>query len=149
MSIIQGILSLNISIYSTNKEVYVQILKMLSTTLQCLNLYCLNYYDDIKLQYHDTFIEIIWNLTKILKQDEQFARLSKRIMDYYNNLFTYKRAVFDAEKIKFLVDFLIIPNMNLTSKELDDYEENAINFLKIELEESDIESRRIFYFNFS
>ena len=114
---------------------------MMSITLQCLNLYCSNYFDDIK-KYHDGFIEIIWNLTKILNQEDQYARLSKRIMDYYNNLFQYKRVLFNPERIQFLVDFLIVPNMNLTSKEIDDYEDNPLNFLKIELEETDTESCR-------
>ena len=141
MSIIQGILSLNISIYSSNKDLYIELLKMMSITLQCLNLYCSNYFDDIK-KYHDGFIEIIWNLTKILNQEDQYARLSKRIMDYYNNLFQYKRVLFNPERIQFLVDFLIVPNMNLTSKEIDDYEDNPLNFLKIELEETDTESCR-------
>jgi exportin-2 (importin alpha re-exporter) len=116
-----------------------EFIKMLSITLQSLNLYCQNYYDDIK-KYHDSFIEIVWNLTKILKQDEMYSRLAIRVMDYYNNLFQYHRAMLNSEQVKFLVDFIIVPNMNLTSKEYDDFEDNPINFLKIELEEADNES---------
>lgn len=121
---------------------YKNYIKLKTVGMKCLNLYCNNYYDDI-INNHDEFIPIVWNLLSFAKTDITYSKLVKQLLDYYKILFQYNRAKgFDDTSIQHLINNLVIPNMQLTLKELEDYEDNAINFLKIELEEVDMDSSK-------
>jgi exportin-2 (importin alpha re-exporter) len=120
-------------------------LKLKATAMHCLNLCCNNYSDDIT-DYHNGFMPSVWNLVMALKQDENYSKLVKELLDYYKILFQYNRTTgFQQDAIQHLVNNLIIPNMKMTGKELDEYEENPVNFLKVELEEADMDSSNIIF----
>ena len=113
-----------------------------STVMKCLNLYCNNYYEDI-LAYHNDFFAPVWNLTLIVKHEDLYSKLIRELLDYYKILFQYTRQHgFDEKTIQHLVNNLIIPEMRMTNKEVDDFQDNPINFLKIELEEADMDSNK-------
>jgi exportin-2 (importin alpha re-exporter) len=117
------------------------LIKFKAAGLRALNLYCLNYYDDFTA-YHDAFIPIVWNMMTFARTGIEYAKIVKQLLDYYKVLFQFNRgkSSFNSENIQFLIDGLVIPNMSMTDKELDDFEDNPINFLKIELEEIDMDS---------
>jgi exportin-2 (importin alpha re-exporter) len=140
MDIVKG--ALDFSIPLDDRNIIGLFLKVKSTGMHCLNLCCTNYSEDI-VDYHNDFIPTVWNLAAMVKQDESYSKLVKELLDYYKILFQYNRSSgFHPDTIQHLINNLIIPNMKMTEKELDEFEENAIGFLKVELEEADMESSK-------
>ena len=140
MGILKGALdfTLNMGNVATNSL----FLKVKKSAMKALNLYCTNYYEDFS-QYHNEYFASVWSLVQIIKHEQEYEKLIKELLDFYKVLFQYQRCTgFDSNLIQHLINNLIIPEMRLGGKELDDYEENAINFLKIELEESDMDSSK-------
>ncbi len=135
------------SIFLNNIYIFKAFLRLKTKTMRALNLYCYNYYEDFK-DYHDSFIQPVWNLLMITKIDDVYYKLTKELLEYYKVLFNNDRI--DAQKFNLpeisqhIIQNLIIPNMKLSSKELDDFEDNPVNFLKVELEEVDMESSMFF-----
>jgi exportin-2 (importin alpha re-exporter) len=142
MNILKGVLDIDLNLEG---QVFKYFLKMKTIGMRCLNLYCVNYYEDF-LDYHNDFISVIWNLLKYARTDIMYAKLVKQLLDYYKTLFQYNRTanMFNQEAVQLLIDNLVIPNLQLTSKEIDDFEDNAINFTRIELEEVDMDSSNYF-----
>lgn len=124
-------------------------LRLKTKTMRALNLYCYNYYEDFK-DYHDSFIQPVWNLLLITKNDDVYHKLTKELLEYYKLLFNNDRInsqSFNVTEIsQHIIQNLIIPNMKLCSKELDDFEDNPVNYMKVELEEVDMESSKLFLF---
>lgn len=146
MNIIKALLEFNLpQNFLNDKNIFKEFLKLKTKTLRSLNLYCCNYYDDFKV-YHDSFIQPVWNLLLFTKNNDIFFKLTKELLDYYRTLYTSTRInctdVNVGEISQHITQNLIIPNMTLTSKELDDFEESPVNFLKVELEETDMESSK-------
>jgi exportin-2 (importin alpha re-exporter) len=138
MKILKSVLDFDIKL---DNQMFRYFIKMKTIGMRCLNLYCTNYYDDF-FEHHNIFIETVWNSLKYAQTDLVYAKLVKQLLDYYKTLFQGNRAgqVFNQDAVQLLIDNLVIPNLQLTSKELDDYEENPINFTRIELEEVDMDS---------
>jgi exportin-2 (importin alpha re-exporter) len=138
--IIKATIDFNLNI--TDNEIHRLFIKVKKIGMKALNFYCEHYYEDF-MQYHDNFLASVWNLFNIIKQEQKYEKLIKQLLDYYQTLFRYNRAnAFDANTIQHLINNLIIPEMKLTNKELDDYEDNPINFIKVELEEIDMDSSK-------
>ena len=137
-------------LFFNDKNILKAFLRLKTKTMRALNLYCYNYYEDFK-DYHDSFIQPVWNLLMITKNDDIYYKFTKELLEYYKVLFNNDRINsqnFNVTEIsQHIIQNLIIPNMKLSSKELDDFEDNPVNFLKVELEEVDMESS-IFYLFF-
>ena len=151
MNIIKALLEINLpNKFLNNNFILENFLKLKTKTLRALNLYCNNYYDDFK-NYHDSFIQPVWNLLLIAKNEEIFYKFTRELLEYYKVLYNFNRInssncnVYEISE--HITQNLIIPNMKLTSKELDDFEDGPVNFLKIELEEVDMESSKYYFFN--
>lgn len=138
MRILKSVIDIDLNLEG---QMFRYFIKMKTIGMRCLNLYCVNYFDDF-FDYHNGFIQSVWNLLKYARTDIMYAKLVKQLLDYYKTLFQGNRAsgMFDQNAVQLLIDNLVIPNLQLTSKELDDFEENAINFTRIELEEVDMDS---------
>lgn len=144
MDILKG--SLDFSVPLDNPYDLNLFLKVKKTAMRCLNLCCNNYSEDI-VDYHNNFIQSVWNLVTLVKQEDSYSKLVRELLDYYKILFQYNRSSgFNPDTIQHLINSLIIPNMTMTNKELDEFEENAINFLKVELEEADMDSSKYFVY---
>lgn len=138
--ILKATIDLNLNV--NENDLHRLFIKVKKIGMKALNFYCEHYYDDF-MQYHDNFLPSVWNLFNIIKQEQKYEKLIKQLLDYYQTLFKFNRAnAFDPNTIQHLINNLIIPEMKLTSKELDDYEDNPINFIKIELEEIDMDSSK-------
>jgi exportin-2 (importin alpha re-exporter) len=148
MNVIKTLLSIDPSI-TLNKSNHVSkaFIKFKTKGMECLNLYCANYYDDI-INYHNEFLAVVWNLLSFIKTDDiNYSKLIKELLDYYKILFQYNRAEgFSYEIIQQLINTLVLTNMQMTSQEMDEFEDNPINFLKVELEEADMDSSNIINF---
>lgn len=140
MRILKSVIDIDLNL---DGQMFRYFIKMKTIGMRCLNLYCVNYFDDF-YDYHNGFIQSVWNLLKYARTDIMYAKLVKQLLDYYKTLFQGNRAsgMFDQNAVQLLIDNLVIPNLQLTSKELDDFEENAINFTRIELEEVDMDSSK-------
>jgi exportin-2 (importin alpha re-exporter) len=142
IGILKGSLDFSMGIPSNDRVLNSLFIKVKKVAMKALNLYCNNYYEDI-IQSHNDFLPSVWNLLNLIKHDETYAKLIREILDYYKILFQYKRTVgFESSTIQHLINNLIIPEMRMTNKEMDDFEDNPINFLKIELEEADMDSSK-------
>jgi exportin-2 (importin alpha re-exporter) len=138
MNIIKGVLEYYLKFDDNN--ILKQFIKLKTIAMRCLNLYCMNYYEDF-INYHNDFISLVWNLLSMAKVDYIYSKLVKQFLDYYKLLFQNNRATgLNEEIVQLLINNLVLPNLQITHKELDDYEENPVNFLKIELEEVDMDS---------
>lgn len=130
-------------IFLNNRNILKAFIRLKTKTMRALNLYCYNYYEDFK-DYHDSFIQPVWNLLIITKNDDIYYKITKELLEYYKVLFNNDRINsqnFNVNEIsQHIIQNLIIPNMKLSSKELDDFEDNPVNYLKVELEEVDMES---------
>jgi exportin-2 (importin alpha re-exporter) len=146
MKIILAFINLNVpNNYLNDRTISRLYLKLKTKSLRALNLYCNSYYDDFK-EYHDSFIQPVWNMLVMTKTDEIFYKLTKELLDYFKILFNCNRIPlnFNIPQItKHITENLIIPNMRLTMKDLDEFEENPISFLKVEFEEVDMDSSNI------
>jgi len=146
MNILKASLDFNLpQSFLSDKNIFKTFLKLKTKTMRSLNMYCYNYYEDFK-DYHDSFIESVWNLLLIIKNDDIYYKLTKELLEYYKVLFNNDRINIQNlnlnEISQHIIQNLIIPNMKLTSKELDDFEDNPVNYLKVELEEVDMESSK-------
>lgn len=140
MNLLKGALELNIKLEDPN--ILHLFIKTKSVAMKCLNLYCNNYYEDF-MRYHDNFLPVIWKLVLTIKEEEAYLKLTRELLDYYKILFQYKRTKnIDQSSVQMLINNLVIPNMKMTGKEIDDFDDNPINFLKIELEEADMDSSK-------
>jgi hypothetical protein len=145
MKILNAVLDIDLDLEGQN--IFRNLIKMKTIGMRALNLYCNSYYDDF-IEYHNNFISTVWKLLKYARTDLIYAKLVKQLLDYYKTLFQYNRTgnIFNQEAVQLLIDNLVIPNLQLTLKELDDFEDNAINFTKIELEEVDMDSSNFYLF---
>lgn len=118
-------------------------LKLKKKTMKNLNLFCRCYYDDF-LNYHDSFLQVVWNLLPLAKEDQKYEKITKELLDYYKMLFQYKRIVnFGQDNLNILINGLILSNMHLSSSELTEFEEDHNKFLMMELEEADMDSSNL------
>ena len=130
--------------YTDDKNILIEFLKLKKITMKCINLYCSNYYEDIQ-EYHNEFLEGVWNLIGLIMPEESFGGLIKELCDYYKILFQYKRYnKWSDDSLGYIINQLVVQNLKLTRKELDEFEENPIDFLRIELEEADMDSSKYF-----
>jgi exportin-2 (importin alpha re-exporter) len=147
MNVVKAVIELNLpqEIFQKFKNIFKAFLQLKTKTMRSLNLYCYNYYEDFK-EYHDSFIQPVWNMVIITKNNEIFYKLNKELLEYYKVLFNNDRInsqYFNITEIsQHIIQNLIIPNLKLTDKEMDDFEDNPVNYLKVELEEVDMESSK-------
>jgi exportin-2 (importin alpha re-exporter) len=139
IQILKGVLDLP-NLAGTDFNTMSIFIRLKSAGMRCVNLYCVNYYEDIQ-QYHNEFLPSVWNLLGFSKEEN--GKLVKELLDYYKTIFYYKRSEgFTPDAIKYLIQILIIPNMSMTGKEIEEFEDNPTNFLKVELEETDMDSSK-------
>ena len=130
-----------------NSKILNLFIKLKTKTMKCLNLYCRNYYDDFN-SYHDNFLPVVWNLLPLAKEDQKYEKLIKELLDYYKMLFQFSRVQnLTQENLNLLINNLILTNMVMSSSELNTFEDDSTNFLKMELEEADVDSSKYFNYN--
>jgi len=104
-------------------------------SLKMLNIYISNYYEDIK-KYADAFQEPIWTLFNSINLSNNLnEKINLELLEYYKIMFMIKKINLNQEKVNTLITKLIFPNLNLTDKEIEDFEENEVAFMKSEIEE--------------
>lgn len=107
-------------------------------SLKLWNKYISSYYDDIK-DYFSELINPIWGLmlqSKDFDKEESYSLINE-ILEYFKALALFKRYQFEMNDITNLITCLILPQISISNKEINDFEDNPIAYLKSELEEAD------------
>ena len=148
IEILQGSLKFKIN----SNELYDQMIKLKGKTMKCVNLYFSNYYDDMKpeegFDYTQNFYGLVWDLISIIKQVDEYSKLTRELLEFYRINFQYRHiGNLNENQINELIKNLIIPNVKMTEKEQDEFNDNPVGFLKVELEETDMDSNKYYAIN--
>ena len=124
------------------------ILKVKAKTLKNINLYYSNYYEDIE-KYAQDLCGSVWTLMcKSKTISDNYSKLMKELLDFFKSGFQMgKINNLKIEQLNQIFEYIILPNLSLTSKEREDFQENPVEFLKIEFEEYDMSSNKYFSIN--
>ena len=104
--------------------IYELILKVKAKTLKNINLYYSNY---IK----DNYSKLMKELLDFFKSGFQMGKINNLNMEQLNQIFEY----------------IILPNLSMSQQEIEDFQENPVEFLKIEFEEYDMNSNKYYSIN--
>jgi hypothetical protein len=109
-------------------------------TLKIINHWTANYHEDIK-SYCSNFQEPLWNMiNKIDVSNPKIEKLVFEVIDFYKISFMNKLVSFDLEKVNFIINKLVFPNLMLGENEIDDFNNDKLAFLKSEIEEVEDQS---------
>ena len=124
------------------------ILKVKAKTLKNINLYYSNYYEDIE-QYAQGLCSSVWTLMcKSIIVTDGYSKLMKELLDFFKSGFQMgKFNNLKMEQINQIFEYIISPNLSMTLQEKNDFEDNPIEFMKIEFEEYDMSSNKYFSIN--
>ena len=124
------------------------ILKVKAKTLKNINLYYSNYYEDIE-KYAQDLCGSVWTLMcKSKTISDNYSKLMKELLDFFKSGFQMgKINNLKIEQLNQIFEYIILPNLSLSSKEKEDFQENPVEFLKIEFEEYDMSSNKYFSIN--
>ena len=124
------------------------ILKVKAKTLKNINLYYSNYYEDIE-KYAQDLCGSVWTLMcKSKTISDNYSKLMKELLDFFKSGFQMgKISNLKIEQLNQIFEYIILPNLSLSSKEREDFQENPVEFLKIEFEEYDMSSNKYFSIN--
>ena len=146
LNILANTLSFNI-INISNNNVYEKCINLKAKTMKNINLYYSNYYDDI-YNYVSPFYNIIWNITTMIKKIDSYSKLTRELLDFFKICFSREILKnLDDNQINNLIQNLISPNLQMTEKEQEEFEDNPVSYLKVELEENDMESNKYYAIN--
>ena len=131
-----------------NPSLHELILKVKAKTLKNINLYYSNYYEDIE-KYAQDLCGSVWTLmckSKIIS--DNYSKLMKELLDFFKSGFQMgKINNLKIEQLNQIFEYIILPNLSISSKEREDFLENPVEFLKIEFEEYDMSSNKYFSIN--
>lgn len=102
---------------------------------------CKTYFEDIR-HHFDVFPEIVWEMITITTKYD-YPKLTKNLMHYFSIYFRHKTlSGLDSNHMDLLINKLVLPNLNISSKDIENFEDNPDDFLKNELEEYDMHSSK-------
>ena len=124
------------------------ILKVKAKTLKNINLYYSNYYEDIEKFVQELSCSVWTLMCKSQMINDNYSKLMKELLDFFKTGFQMgKMSGLKLEEIKQIFEYIILPNLSMSQKEYDDFQENPIEFLKVEFEEYDMSSNKYFSIN--
>ena len=124
------------------------ILKVKAKTLKNINLYYSNYYEDIEKFVQELSCSVWTLMCKSQMINDNYSKLMKESLDFFKTGFQMgKMSGLKLEEIKQIFEYIILPNLSMSQKEYDDFQENPIEFLKVEFEEYDMSSNKYFSIN--
>ena len=130
-----------------DKDLHELCLKLKAKTLKNINLYYSNYYEDIE-NYAQIFCGSVWTVMCQSKVTDNFSKLMKELLDFFKYGFQMRRfGKLNLEQVNQIIEYIILPNMSMTEKEIEEFLDNPIDFLKVEFEEYDMSSNKYFSIN--
>ena len=135
-------------INNINPSLHRLILRLKAKTLKNINLYYSNYYEDIE-KYAPNLSSSVWTLmckSKIINNN--YSKLMKELLDFFKSGFQMgKINNLNMDQLNQIFEYIILPNLSLSSQERNQFLENPVEFLKIEFEEYDMSSNKYFSIN--
>ncbi|MCQ2818638.1 MAG: hypothetical protein MJ252_15325 [archaeon] len=136
--------SLQLNIPNLDPEQTEWMKKLKAKTLKCLNLYFSNYYDDFS-QYAPHFYPMVWEYLQGVSGNDDFSVLEKQLLEFFNiNFKTGRLTQMQDQQLQTLIDKLIIPNLQISDKESEMFEDTPMEFIKAEFEETDMDSNKYY-----
>ena len=141
MNIIERSLRLNMTQNNTD------LINLKTKVLKCLNFYFTNYYEDFE-KYTKGFFPIIWDLMCSIQNTKEYYKMTKELLDFFKVNFMYKRIENCTENdFKNIINKLILPTIEMSNQEYEEFMENELDFIKSELEEVDLDSNKYYAIN--
>ena len=137
----------NSNMNNINKNLFDIAIKLKAKTLKNINYYYYNYYEDVE-NYIQQFSSSVWTVMCTCKINDNFSKLMKELLDYFKCGFQMRRMNnLNMEQLNKIIEKIILPNMTMSEKEIEDFLDNPIEFLKVEFEEYDMSSNKYFSIN--
>ena len=123
------------------------VLKVKAKAFKNVNFYITHYYEDVE-NYVQPFYNSAWTIMCQCKVNDNFSKLMKELLNFFKHAFQMNRLNnLNQNQLLQIFDNVIYPNMKLTSKEIEEFQDNPVEFLKIEFEEYDMSSNKYFSIN--
>ena len=137
----------NSNMKAISKNLTDLVLKVKAKALKNINLYYSNYYEDVE-NYVQQFSSSVWIVMCNCKINDNFSKLMKELLDFFKYGFQMRRINnLNMVQLNQIIENIILPNMTMSNKEIDDFKDNPIEFLKIEFEEYDMSSNKYYSIN--
>ena len=137
----------NSNMNNINKNLFDMVIKLKAKTLKNINYYYYNYYEDVE-NYIQQFSSSVWTVMCTCKINDNFSKLMKELLDYFKCGFQMRRMNnLNMEQLNKIIEKIILPNMTMSEKEIEDFLDNPVEFLKVEFEEYDMSSNKYFSIN--
>ena len=137
----------NSNMNNINKNLFDIAIKLKAKTLKNINYYYYNYYEDVE-NYIQQFSSAVWTVMCTCKINDNFSKLMKELLDYFKCGFQMRRMNnLNIEQLNKIIERIILPNMTMSEKEIEDFLDNPVEFLKVEFEEYDMSSNKYFSIN--
>ena len=137
----------NSNMNNINKNLFDIAIKLKAKTLKNINYYYYNYYEDVE-NYIQQFSSAVWTVMCTCKINDNFSKLMKELLDYFKYGFQMRRMNnLNIEQLNKIIERIILPNMTMSEKEIEDFLDNPVEFLKVEFEEYDMSSNKYFSIN--
>ena len=137
----------NSNMNNINKNMFDVVIKLKAKTLKNINYYYYNYYEDVE-NYIQQFSSSVWTVMCTCKINDNFSKLMKELLDYFKCGFQMRRMNnLNMEQLNKIIEKIILPNMTMSEKEIEDFLDNPVEFLKVEFEEYDMSSNKYFSIN--
>jgi exportin-2 (importin alpha re-exporter) len=124
-------------------------LTLKKTVVRLINLYSKNFQEDFEA-HSNGFFEKIWNLIeKAALNPKENSKLTASIIKYLHTMVNVPDLahVFKTH-MEYLFKNLLIPNIMVEEEDIEEFEDEPENYIKQDLEESDIETSMKFELNF-
>ena len=137
----------NSNMNNINKNLFDMVIKLKAKTLKNINYYYYNYYEDVE-NYIQQFSSSVWTVMCTCKINDNFSKLMKELLDYFKCGFQMRRMNnLNMEQLNKIIEKIILPNMTMSEKEIEEFLDNPVEFLKVEFEEYDMSSNKYFSIN--
>ena len=96
-------------------------------------------------KYRDTAFQAIWSFVEgnRLPGGKKGVKLAKSVMDYISNsAASPDRKPFIETNLMKVFQILVMPNIAVTDEEVDEFEDDPDSYVRNDLEEADLETRR-------
>ena len=130
--------------YPKLQQVPVEIIKARGKVVSLI--YCYNFkFGEFFQKYTDPMFQSIWQLieNKKVQPTKQSEKLVRVVVKYMGEMTKQpNKAAFIKTNLSKVFDILILPNISLNQEDIDEYEDDPDAYIRNDLEESDIETKR-------
>ena len=123
----------NLCLSLNTKEAY----EVNEASLKFINKLFFMYYTDIDA-HTNKFLAPMWTMVeKLNTKNPLLEKITSEVIEFFKCSLNNRIFNLQPEHVNILITNLVFPNLTISQKEIEDYEDNPISFMKGEIEESD------------